>query len=919
MDQLSFLLCKYAIDVLCITESMLDDSVIDSELSIAGYHLLRKDRTRMGGGCAIYFHSSLDVTFIDSLHCNDIEILWCDIKPSSGKSFLLGCLYRPPSSNVSYFNKIVDNVEMALNISDDILVMGDFNIDVSDPSHQYYSKFTAFCDLCNLTQLISEPTRVTDNSSSTIDLICTSMPERHSRSVVIHVALSDHYLVSTVVNSPLKKCHKVINCRTFKYFDPSAFLSDMSRVFYNFSVVHTLSVSEQWESFCNLFLLVCDYHAPYRSFRIKGNSVPWVDNDIIKLMKERDTVHCVATSEGDPDLFNQYRLLRNNVTAKIRSNKKRHITNIINSSNNSKSLWRAISIATGKSEHKEIVPNVLTPPSLNNYFVNIGSQLSDTFDDTPPMWKGPDSTHIFKFTHISETQVRNFLSGLPDHSNVDLLHFDTKLLRIANHVISRHITDLFNLSINQALVPNDWKKAKVTPIYKGKGSRSDPSNYRPISVICHIAKVFEKCVRNQLITYLNKYNFISCDQSAFLKNHSTVTTLHRVVDNWLCNIDDGLITVVCYFDITKCFDSINHDILLFKLDKYGIRENELAWFTSYLSGRTQATFVHNSLSSFLPVSTGVPQGSILGPLLFLLFIDDLSKHVSSCNLYADDTMIDHTGKTLCEIVPKMQHDINSLCNWFAANKLTISVSKSCSMVIGSPQNVNAFSHYESLGLFINGVPLRYCSSYKYLGLEIDSTLSWNNATSNVCKKLRSRLAVLQRLCNVLPVANINNLYYSFIQCHIDYCLTVWGHTSQGNIETIQRFQNRAGRILSRNFDYINFSGISIVKELGWLTVSVRKDYLTLITIYKCINNLAPHYLIDMFNYVTDIHGRLTRQSSAGDLYIHFARTVYKQRSLQYYGPQLWNSLPNCVRDANSLEPFKTLCKLWLLSKRHVNQ
>ena len=151
---------------------------------------------------------------------------------------------------------------MALNISDDILVMGDFNIDVSDPSHQYYSKFTAFCDLCNLTQLISEPTRVTDNSSSTIDLICTSMPERHSRSVVIHVALSDHYLVSTVVNSPLKKCHKDINCRTFKYFDPSAFLSDLSRVFCNFSVVHTLSVSKQWESFCNLFLLVCDYHAP---------------------------------------------------------------------------------------------------------------------------------------------------------------------------------------------------------------------------------------------------------------------------------------------------------------------------------------------------------------------------------------------------------------------------------------------------------------------------------------------------------------------------------------------------------------------------------------------------------------------------------------------------------------------------------
>ena len=158
------------------------------------------------------------------------------------------------------------------------------------------------------------------------------MPERHGRSVVIHVALSDHYLVSTVVNSPLINCHKVIYCPSFKHFDPSAFLSDLSRVFRNISVVHTLSVSEQWESFCILFLLVCDYHVPYRSFRTKGNSVPWVDNGIIKLMKERDTVHRVATSEGDPDLFNQYRLFRNNVTEKFRSNRKSHITNIINSS-----------------------------------------------------------------------------------------------------------------------------------------------------------------------------------------------------------------------------------------------------------------------------------------------------------------------------------------------------------------------------------------------------------------------------------------------------------------------------------------------------------------------------------------------------------------------------------------------------------
>ena len=173
---------------------------------------------------------------------------------------------------------------------------------------------------------------------------------------------------------------------------------------------------------------------------------------------------------------------------------------------------------------------------------------------------------------------------------------------------------IFNLSLIQSKVPSDFKKARVTPIYKGKRYKTDCSNYRPISVICHVTKMFEKCVQKQLLAYLNIHDFITPDYSAFLKDHSTVTALHKVTDNWLNNIEEGLITVVCYFDITKCFD----EILLYMLMKYGIRSPVLMWFESYLKDRMQATLLNNNLSTFLPVDCGVPQGSILGAIFIVV-------------------------------------------------------------------------------------------------------------------------------------------------------------------------------------------------------------------------------------------------------------------------------------------------------------
>ena len=471
---------------------------------------------------------------------------------------------------------------------------------------------------------------------------------------------------------------------------------------------------------------------------------------------------------------------------------------------------------------------------------------------------------------------------------------------------------MFNVSLCNGNVINDWKTARITPVYKGKGTKTELGNYRPISVIGHIPKIFEKCVHDQLLAYLETYNFLSVDQSAYLKNHSTQTLIHKITDTWLENIDDGLITGVCYFDVAKCFDSISHDVLLFKLNMYGIFDLEHKWFYSYLNCRTQATLCNNILSDFALVKSGVPQGSILGPLLFLLFMNDLPLGLSDCSMYADDTMVQCPGTTFCDVNNVIARDIENLSLWFNNNRLKLNVDKSCIMYIGSIQRLNSLNiGNHPHGPFVNDKILDISSNYKYLGLTVDSNLSWNKHVEELCCKLGARVRVPYRLSKILPVECLKSLYFSMVQSVIDYGLTVWGHTSKQNILKVQRFQNRAARICTTCYDF-NISSSSLIKSLGWLTVTKRRDYLTLVLMYKCISSTAPDYLCDLFTYTNDIHDRNTRSADNMNLYVPKASSSSYSKSFSVFGAKLWNSIPCNTRNAPNIKIFKDMCKTFLL-------
>ena len=292
------------------------------------------------------------------------------------------------------------------------------------------------------------------------------------------------------------------------------------------------------------------------------------------------------------------------------------------------------------------------------------------------------------------------------------------------------------------------------------------------------------------MSFLSKHDMITPDQSAYLRHHSTQTALLKVTNQWYENIEDGLITGVCFFDISKCFDSISHEILIFKLVKYGIINDALSWFLSYLSARTRCTLCNNSMSSFQTVTSGVPQGSLLGPILFLLFINDLPKFIQNCNLYADDTEMEVVGKTMNEVVSSLQTQIDNL-----NNRLTVNASKSCSMLIGSRQKIGNDASRSSLGLFLNGEPINNQTTYKYLGLTIDCLLSFDVMIDNICNKLKCRVAMIQRIRYFLSSHHLSSLYYAFIQPFIDYCILIWGHSSASNLNRIQNCKTEQLKIL----------------------------------------------------------------------------------------------------------------------------
>ena len=477
-------------------------------------------------------------------------------------------------------------------------------------------------------------------------------------------------------------------------------------------------------------------------------------------------------------------------------------------------------------------------------------------------------------------------------------------LKIALPVVGGSLCDLFNKSLFAGKFPEDWKIARIAPIFKS-GAKDDRSNYRPISVLPFISRLFEKLIFNQFYEYLDANKSLYEHQSGFRLLHSVATALMASTNDWYLNIDNGKYTGLIFIDLKKAFDTVDHEILLEKLKMYGVTGLEHDWFTSYLDNRKQFCRINGSSSDVKGINCGVPQGSCLGPLLFLIYINDLpfSLQKSHVSMYADDTTISLSSKSIGDLQNDLNLDLLKLQDWLHANKLSLNVVKTQSLIIGSGPNIRKIESQPDAqpSFSIGDQEIEMIANAKYLGVQVDSQLNWDKHVDTIKTKANRALGLIKYSKKYLPSDVLNKMYRGIVEPHLSYCSSVWGCCSNSKINVLQKIQNRAARIVT-NSSY-DASAAPLIQNLGWPTINnlIRKETATLT--YKSLNSLAPVYMRKLFTKYSDDRERSLR-STETDLRLPLLKTVNGQKAFSYRGAKLWNSLEKEAKLAPSLKTFK---------------
>ncbi|KXJ26086.1 putative RNA-directed DNA polymerase from transposon BS [Exaiptasia diaphana] len=922
-EQIRLLLAsnKPRVDILFLEETFLKPSRSDSAYYISGYNLYRKDRLKQRkGGVLAYVSDSLRVERQENLESSDVETLWLKVYPfNSNRPILVAGVYRTPNSTAEQ-DKILDqNIERAyLSCNLETILAGDFNVNYLHTAE--YNKHRLVKDLRSLKfiQLVTKITR--PKSRTCLDHLYTTHPENIAELSVPNIGLSDHLPVF------IRR----------KYFAKKQNVNWDSAFEYE-NIDDTLDTLE------NMLNEVLNEHLPEKEKRVKNVIQPaWINSSVLNAIKSRNSLLKKARKSNSPDDWSKYKHAKGLATNLIKKTKRIYFQETIeNNKGNPKGIWKALKSLTGKEKAKTNITELKTTgglicdkteiaEELNDYFVNIAEHLS----------KDGDTSSHFYDASLLENYVASKLHGgetyeIPPMTADDVLKIINKIsankatgpdgisariIKIIAPVFARPLCRLINQSIKTSTFPSNWKIARVSPLFKS-GSRSDRNNYRPISVLSILSKIIEKHVASTFQEYLDQNNLIYTAQSAFRKGHSTTTALIKLTDQLFMNMDSDKLSGLVFIDFRKAFDVIDHEILLKKLSAYRLSPLALDWFKSYLSDRQQFVCIQKSNSSKKQVRQGVPQGTILGPILFLVFVNDLHlscNNTGNLDMYADDVTLSTSSKDVNQLNRDLNLLMNDVSKWGDSNRMFVNKEKTKAMLVQSNRlHRKNTADVEELSITLKDSKLDNVCEHNLLGVKIDNKLSYDAHIDDLAKKLAKRIGLLRHVRSYLKQGQREIYYNTVIKPTLLYGSDIWSSCNKDNQTRIFKLQKRAARVILNAEPQAR--SVPLFNQLGWIPY-YRDVYINRCsTVLGRLNKSSPEYMNNILIRNCDRHNRQTRFALLNLMCPKFSKVTEGGRSFSVRATKDWNALPSSTKSIQSVKLFKKTMHREILNKQRKEE
>lgn len=793
---------------------------------------------------------------------------------------------------------------------------GDFNDrcvtwNDSHASSELGAQFRNLVEENNLYQLISEPTRITETSQSTLDLIITDSPGLFTDwGVDCSLHISDHLLVYGYLNlhttSPGSFTRFVWH---YKHADYDSINRELTTIDWEAAFNQLEDLDKLTQFLCVNIKAAAFRHIPYRKVKINRHDKPWMTCYIKYLIRLRNRWNRIFNRRQtlhSKRLRAEYRKL---VKSEIQIAKDRYFSRqcslLEQSSTNPKKYWSLVKSLLGNKVVSGL-PSLVDGTKTYCTDYEKAEHLNTFFSSQSTLDKIPANLEMPNFTYIAASRISEIVIT-EDETKLVLMNLDVnkasgpdgisnRLLKNICPSITKPLTLLFNKSLAKGIFPSEWKLANVTAIHK-KGDASSAKNYRPVSLLSCLGKVFERLVFNTLYHYLTSNKLLTDKNSGFRKNDSTVYQLIHIVDNIYNNLDNKRDVCAVFLDITKAFDKVYHKGLLFKLKQLGIEGTLLQWLDSYISQRSQRVVVNGTSSSWKEINAGVPQGSILGPLLFLVFINDIINDIDSyIYLFADDTSL--LNPIIDPIVSfnTINSDLEKLSHWAKKWLVTFNASKTVYMIFSLKNEPPNYPR-----VIFDGTELKMVQSHTHLGITFSSKMLWHEHVTKITGKGCKVINMLKRIKHILPRSSLEKSYKTLVRPILEYGNVVYDNLSADLSNKLERIQKEAALLCTGAYRPTSYN--LLLNELGWETLKTRREFQRLILMYKINNNLAPTYLKQIIPVSTASRTRYALRCTT-NFTIPRCRTERYKLSFVPKTVTEWNNLPLELRNSPSLYTFK---------------